>query len=343
MSDSSRLRIAVVGAGLMGSLHARAIAEAESAELAAVVDIEQRAGASLAERFRARYLPTIEDALGLDGIDAYVLALPDRMHRDAAVTLLLAGRPLLLEKPMAHNLEAARAIAAAAELGNARLLIGQILRFDPRYATAAAAVADGAIGELLHASAGRIGARSFGRRLHGQSSVLFYVGVHDVDAIQWISGKSITRVYARAVSKLMPSEGLECEDAVLSLVEFDGGGIGQLFCGWTRSDDDPIAIDGRLEVFGTLGRVEVDARDHGVQVFGAGALRYPDGLHWPVVNGRIQGDLTAEISHFARAVLDDSPFLISVGEAMRAVAVNDAILRSVASGLPEDVEEVEAS
>jgi predicted dehydrogenase len=199
-------------------------------------------------------------------------------------------------------------------------------------------VAAGAIGELVHASAGRIAPRRFGERLGGRSSVLFYVGVHDVDAVQWVGGRDIRRVYACSVSKVMAAEGVEGEDAILSLVDFEGGGIGQLFAGWTRTNDDPVAIDGRLEVFGTRGRVEVDVRDHGVRVVEDGALSFPDGLHWPVVNGRIQGDLAAEISHFARAALDDSPFVMSVGEAMRAVAVNDAILRSVESGQPEDVE-----
>jgi predicted dehydrogenase len=126
---------------------------------------------------------------------------------------------------------------------------------------------------------------------------------------------------------------------VLSLVDFEGGGIGHLISGWTRDDNDPVAIDGRLEIFGTNGRVEVDARDHGVRVFDGKSLHLPDGLHWPVVNNRVQGDLAAEISHFARAVLEDRPFVISVSEALRAVAVNDAILRSLASGLPETVDQ----
>ena len=322
----------------MGSLHARAIAEAESAELAAIVDIDKAAASRAAEAYGSRYLPNVEAALERTDIDAYVVALPDRSHRDVTVALLEAGRAVLLEKPMAHTLEAARAIAEAAERGGGRLLVGHILRFDPRYVTAAAAVRDGAIGELLHASAGRIGTRSYGRRLQGASSVLFYVGVHDVDAIQWVSGGTIRRVYARAVSKLMQSQAIEGEDAVLSLVDFDGGGIGHLFSGWTRADNDPVAIDGRLEIFGTNGRVEVDARDHGVRVFDGASLLFPDGLHWPIVNNRLQGDLTAEITHFTRAVLDDRPFVISVIEAMQAVAVNDAILRSLASGQPEEVD-----
>src|SRR5690606_30169962 len=112
-------------------------------------------------------------------------------------------------KPMAHTLESAKTMAEAAERGGARLLVGQLLRHDPRYVAAAAAVAAGKIGEPLHLKAGRVADRGVGTRMNGSSSVLFYVGIHDVDAVQWITGQRITRVYSRAVSKLMPSLGVD--------------------------------------------------------------------------------------------------------------------------------------
>lgn len=334
------LRMAVVGVGFMGGLHARTIAECEAAALAAVVDVNGELGQSVAKRHGVVYHPDVASALSDPSIDAFVVALPDRMHVEAACALLEAGKPVLLEKPMAHSLAAARQIADAADRGNARLMVGQLLRFDPRYTGAARAVAEGMIGEPIHAKAGRVSQRVVGTRMNGTSSVLFYLGVHDADAIQWVTGRSIRRVYSRAVSKLMPSLGVRSEDAILSVVEFEDGTIGQLFNGWTRTNTDPVGIDGRLEVHGTDGTVEIDVRDHGLKIYSASGLTLPDGLHWPEVNGRIRGDLAAEVGHFARAVQDGSPFVVSIAEAMRAVAVNDAILRSVESGMPEDVEPV---
>jgi predicted dehydrogenase len=334
------LSVCVVGVGFMGQMHARTISESESARLAAVVDLNVEVGQSVARQYGAKHYSDIADALADPGIDAYIVALPDRRHVDASCALLEAGKPVLLEKPMAHSLAAARQIAQAAEHSGARLMVGQILRFDPRYQGAARAVADGQIGEPIHAKAGRISGRVVGTRMNGTSSVLFYLGVHDVDAIQWVTGRSIRRVYSRAVSKLMPSLGVASEDVILSVVEFEDGTAGQLFNGWTRTAMDPVGVDGRLEVHGTEGLVEIDVRDHGLKIYGRDGLVIPDGLHWPEVNGRIRGDLAAEVRHFVRAVIDDSPFVISVAEAMRAVAVNDAILRSVESDKPEEVERV---
>lgn len=334
------LTIAVVGAGgFMGGLHARTVAESEGATLAAIVDADPTSGRKAAEYFGCRYLPSVEEALGT-GIDAYIVAVPDRAHVGPSTALLRAGKPVLLEKPMADTLSGARAIAQAATEGDARLMVGQLLRFDPRYAGAAEAVASGAVGTPLHITAGRVASRDVGLRMAGSSSVLFYMGIHDVDAMQWVTGQRITRVYARSVNTLMSSHGVDSEDAILTVCDLSGGAIGQLFTGWTRTSADPVGIDGRLELMGTEGTVGVDVRDHGLSVFGPGGLSTPDALHWPETNGRIRGGLAAEVRHFVAALREERDFLVPVEDALAGVAVNDAILRSVTSGAPEDVEPV---
>lgn len=172
------------------------------------------------------------------------------------------------------------------------------------------------------------------------SSVCFYLGVHDVDAIQWVSGKRVSSVYSRAVSKIMPLAGVDSEDSIFSTCEFEDGTIGALHFGWSVPPYMPSAINARLEVYCTEGVIKLDVHDHGLQVIAPSGVTLPDGLHWPEVNGRIRGDLAAEVLHFVTCVRDDQEFVISVPEALRAVALNDAILRSVESGRPERVEEV---
>lgn len=333
------MKVAVVGAGFMGSLHAQCVANDPRAELVGIVDISAEHGKRLAGDLSTRYIPSVADALA-EGIDTYVVALPDRHHVDTAETLLNAGSSVLLEKPMADTLDGAQRIAAAEKAGKGRLLIGHILRFDPRYAMAAEAVRRGDIGEVVHVSAGRLGTRAIGLKLNGSSSVCFYIGVHDVDAVQWITGKPITRVYSRSVSKIMPKHGVNSEDAIFSTIDLEGGAVGHLFFGWSRPDAAPYSIDGRFEIIGTEGTIEVDVRDHGYRIFGPDGYKIPDGQHWPEVNGQINGDLQAEVGHFLTAVGSGEPFVMSAQDAVRAVAVNDAILASVASGEPQNVERV---
>ncbi|MBV9219082.1 MAG: Gfo/Idh/MocA family oxidoreductase [Methylobacteriaceae bacterium] len=332
-----KLRIGVVGVGFIGQLHARTVAESETAELAAVVDLAAAHGKAIAERYSTNYFADVEQACSA-GVEAFIVALPDTVHMETTCRLLELGRSVLVEKPMAHSLAAAKAMAAAERQGGGRLLVAHILRFDPRYVQAADAVRQGRIGQPVHASSGRFTVRDVGVRLNGTSSPCFYLGVHDVDALQWITGASIARVYSRAVAKLMPRLGVKSDDAIFTTCELADGTTGQLYCGWTLPSDIPTGIWARTEVIGTEGVIDLDVRDHGLRIHSSGAWALPDGLHWPEVNGRIMGDLREEVTHFAEAVRTEKPFVMSVAEALRAVAANDAILRSVASGQPEAVE-----
>lgn len=333
----TKLNIALVGAGFMGQFHALAIAGSDVAELEAVVDVSEAIGGKVAAAHGARYFKTTGDAVSAGGIDAYVVALPDTLHEETVSMLLAAGKAVLVEKPMAHTLAAAKAMAAAEKKGGGRLLVGHILRFDPRYAEAAAAVKAGKIGEPIHGTSGRFTVRDIGTRMNGTSSVCFYLGVHDIDALQWISGAEIRTVYSRAVAKLMPSLGVKSEDAIFTTCELTNGMSGQLYFGWSLPSNIPTGIWARTEIIGTEGVIDLDVRDHGLRVLSRGAWSLPDGLHWPTVHGRITGDLAEEIRHFVTAVRDDKPFIMPVEDALRAVAVNDAILASVKSGKPETV------
>lgn len=336
---NSRIRVGVVGGGFMGRFHAQAIVDCPTAELAGIVDTSREVGEEAATAFEVPWFKDVGDALDAKQFDAYVVALPDTLHQDTTCRLLENGAPVLLEKPMAHTLDAAKTIAAAARKSGAPLLIGHVLRFDPRYAQAADLVRDGAIGEPVHGSSGRFSLNMIGARMNGTSSVCFYLGVHDVDALQWISGSDIKRVYSRSVSKAMPKAGVSSEDAILSTCELTNGMVGQLYFGWSLPDSAPTGIWARTEIVGTEGVIDLDVRDHGLRVLSKGSWSLPDGSHWPTVNGRLVGDLAEEILHFTTALQSNGEFVVPVSDALRAVAVNDAILRSVKSGEPEDVED----
>src|SRR5262249_44179222 len=135
--------------------------------------------------------------LGMPGLDAVSICLPDRMHEEAAIAAAEAGKSILLEKPFAHDAATARRIIDAVEANGARLMIGHLLRFDPRYVQVHAASDPDRLGQPIHLAAKRNSTRSTARRLGSASSILFYMGVHDVDALQWCARSRISRVYAQ--------------------------------------------------------------------------------------------------------------------------------------------------
>lgn len=324
-----RLKMGVVGVGVMGQLHAKTINECDSAELVAIVDSNEELGRRIAEEYGVKYYSSIDNALKDDEIEAYSVVLPDRLHVDVTSKILLSGKDVLLEKPMADTLEGAKIIADASKKGGSRLMVAHIMRFDPRYVKAAEVIRNGEIGEVVHVTGKRLSYQDVGIRMNGNSSVLFYLGIHDVDAMQWVVNKKINKVFARSVSKIMPLHNVNSEDAIVASFEYEDGAIGSLTVGWSCPENMPSGINAELEIIGTKGVLSIDTSDHGIRIVRPNGVELPDGLHWPEVYGRISGNLKDEILHFVTSVRDGKKFVISVEEAMNAVAVNDAILKSI--------------
>jgi predicted dehydrogenase len=334
-----KLRVAVVGAGFIGQLHARVISESPLAQLAAIVDVDQDVAERVASNFGVAWHRSVDAICEDRAVDAAIVAVPDTAHEEPATRLLHAGKAVLLEKPIAHTLDVALHIAEAARSSRSRLMVGHILRFDPRYAGAAAQVAEGVVGQPLHVTAGRFTFRDVGTRMAGRSSPCFYLGIHDIDAMQWVTGRKITRLFALAVTTEVPDiSGPPGDDAIFATCELEGGVVGNLQFGWTLPNNFPSGINARLEVVGTAGTVAVDTHDHGLRVVGTAGMTLPDALHWPQTNQRISGDLADEVNHFVVSVCDDQDFLVPVADALRNVAVNDAIIRSIKSHAAETVE-----
>ena len=335
-----RLGLAVVGAGLMGSLPARAIADCDVTELACVIDPVDDKARQLAETFGVSHTQTVAETMEDGRIDGYVVAVPDRLHVDVTVALLNAGKHVLLEKPMAHSLAAAQTIAGAAGKSAGRLTVAHILRHDARFAGAREAVAEGSIGEVLHIRAHRHVGTFVAELNAGRSPIWMYQGVHDIDLVQWISGQRISAVYARTVSKLLASRGVAGVDAAFVTCELGNGAIASLSFSWVLPAKAPAGLYAGFEVVGTEGMATVDVHDQGLGLVTAEGCRQPDTMHWPIFNGRIGGDLVQEIRDFAAAIRDDGDFIMPLEDAVSAVAVLDAIEKSVESGKRAEVVEV---
>src|ERR1700760_2281845 len=112
----SRLRIAVLGAGILGSRHARVFHEQVDAEVVAVIDPNAERAADVASRYDALPLADLDALWNEIECDALGIATPDHLHRAAAVAALERGKHVLIEKPLATTLVDMEAIVAAAQV-----------------------------------------------------------------------------------------------------------------------------------------------------------------------------------------------------------------------------------
>lgn len=333
MSSVTRLRVGVIGLGFFGERHARIYSALPGAELIAVCDASRARAHAMGRMLGVAAVTNAAELLARDDVDAVSICLPDRLHGDVAVAAARAGKAILLEKPLAHDYETARRIVEAVEDASVRLMVGHILRFDPRYVQVHDAAAAERLGQPIHLRAKRNSTRATAARLGKASSILFYMGVHDVDAMQWICRSPIARVYAQKIEVL----GHGNEDALYAVLNFENGAVGSLDYSWAWPDGLMNGYRAAFEIVGTRSAAYLDVSDQGFAIVSDTAMTGGDTHLWPEINGRIVGDLADELAHFVDAVSSGRPFVQHHREALAAIPVLDALRRSAASSMPETV------
>jgi myo-inositol 2-dehydrogenase / D-chiro-inositol 1-dehydrogenase len=152
METPMTIRIAIIGAGIMGADHARIIAaDMPGATLQVVCDAsEVRARAVADETGAANVLSDPLAVIGRPDVDAVLIASPDDTHADLAIAAIRAGKPVLCEKPLAPNsADCLRVIDAEIASGRHLIQVGFMRRFDPSYTEMKAALTAGRIGPAL--------------------------------------------------------------------------------------------------------------------------------------------------------------------------------------------------
>ncbi|MEV4813705.1 Gfo/Idh/MocA family protein [Micromonospora avicenniae] len=210
---SGKLRFALVGTGVMGSLHARVIAQSERAELTRVIEPRPAVGEQVAERFGASWAPNADD---LSDVDAVVIAAPTEFHHGLAHQVLAADKPLLIEKPVCGSLAETEDIVGTAEKRGVPLLCGLLERFNPAVQTALALV-----DRPVHLTATRHS--PYAPRI--RTGVAWDLLIHDVDlAIQAFGGEEPAAVRG-TLGHFHPDSLAEAEDMAETLLSFGSGAL----------------------------------------------------------------------------------------------------------------------
>jgi predicted dehydrogenase len=209
----NRLRLAVVGCGHLGTIHARLLAGRDDVDLVAVVDPTAEARDRVAAAHGCQPLVEPRELIGL--IDAAVVAAPTGLHAAVVLPLLEAGIDMLVEKPLASTLEDARGIAAAARRLGRVVSVGHVERFNPAWQRAAERA-----GEVTFFEARRLAPFTF-RSL--DVGVIHDLMIHDIDLVLSLSPGRLERVDARG---LVATGGHE--DAVRARLVFETGFVADL-------------------------------------------------------------------------------------------------------------------
>lgn len=332
-----KLKMALVGAGVIGHVHAQCLYESAYIDFCAVVDIRPEAAKELAETYGVRWFDSVERCLAeMPEIEAYDICVQEDFHVAPSVTVANAGKHILLEKPIAKTAAEAKQIVDAAEKNGVRLLIGHLLHYDARYAQLLESVQRGDLGDISHIFVRRANTQATAKRLGGKVSYMYYLGVHDIEMMcAYANGGRPVRAYAQTPTKVCAPYG--DADGMFAIVNFDNGVVGSFEIDWSTPDPSPRPVWSVARVAGTKGTGEVDADFYGLTMAMDGNFAKNDTMLSPVFNGAMQGDMPLQINHFARSILNGTPFAMDLRTAVDAVRIIEACFKSAQTGSPVDI------
>ncbi len=210
-----RIRLAVIGAGYLGRIHARLASQLDGVELIAVVDPLPEARRLAQAECQAPVLADYHELIGR--IDAAVVATPTRFHRAVSLSLLEHGIHLLVEKPLATTVAEADEILAAAQQHGAIVQVGHIERFNPAWNQPAVWPM---VREPKYIEASRTSGYTFRSTDIG---VVLDLMIHDLDLALHFANSPVQNVQALGISVMG-----ENEDVAQARLEFANGCVANL-------------------------------------------------------------------------------------------------------------------
>ena len=265
------IRMAIIGAGVWGETHAAIFREHPAALPVAICDKDKPKAEALAEKYGIpRVFGSVDELLGWGEFDAVSIVTPDHLHGDIAVACANAGMHMLIEKPLATSREDVTRILEAVRANRVRAMVDLHNRWSPPFAAAHDAVQRGELGTL----------RSAYFRLNdikwvatdmlpwaASSSIMWFLGSHSFDTLQWVFGDKARRVYTVSNRGVLDALGVPTEDVFLTTIEFAHGGIAQMENGWITPNANPCVNDIKCNLLGDKGMIAIDASNHNLIQF----------------------------------------------------------------------------
>jgi predicted dehydrogenase len=305
---TARIGLALIGAGRMGTNHARLIAAgAPELRIVAIGDVDEAAAGRLADEIggAASFADPL-DAIGAPGVDAVLIAVLSVHHRAIVEAAAAAGCDILCEKPLALDLAETDAILAAVERAGVRLQVGLMRRHDPDHVRARARIVAGELGRPLILTSRQFDtdpppAAILDPAVSG--GIMLDMGIHEFDSARFLMGSEVVDVQATGSVQVYPEAiaNGDVDTAVVNL-RFASGAIGSV----ELSRRIAFGEDVRTEVHGTDGSVFIG----GLPVEHGSGFAHAGGIQWDATRPstpRFAAAYTDQARAFARSIQADGP------------------------------------
>ncbi|RCW78668.1 inositol 2-dehydrogenase [Paracoccus lutimaris] len=332
-------RIAVLGTGRIGRMHAENIAAHPRASLAGVYDIHAPAARDVAERLAAPQFDSVDAVLGSDQVDAVLIATSTPTHADLIEAAVAAGKAILCEKPIDLSLKRVNACAATIAGTRLPIMLGFVRRFDPGHAGVRRAIEAGRIGDLHQVA---ITSRDPGvapdAYIEVSGGIFRDMTIHDFDMARFILGEEIAELTATGARLVDPALMARCDDYdTVSVLMKTATGKQAVISNSRRA---VYGYDQRVEAFGSAGMAISDNQPiDQLRLYGGDFTDRAAPLKNFFID-RYADAFAAEIGAFVDAVEQGSPPAVGFEDGRQALILAEAAIRSVREGRTVKINEI---
>ncbi|MDO6966736.1 inositol 2-dehydrogenase [Rhizobium alvei] len=322
------VRFAVLGAGRIGKVHAKAVSGDPDATLVAVADAMAESAEALAARYGAE-VRSISQVEASNDIDAVVICTPTDTHADLIERFARAGKAIFCEKPVDLDAERVKACLKVVEETGARLMVGFNRRFDPHFMAVKRAIDDGRIGavEMVTITSRDPGAPPVDY-IKRSGGIFRDMTIHDFDMARFLLGEEIRSVSAHAAVLIDPAIGEAGDfDSVTVILETASGKQAVI----SNSRRATYGYDQRIEVHGSAGVVAAEnQRAVSIEIANADGYTRPP-LH-DFFMTRYTEAYANEITAFIAAIEEGAPISPTGADGLAALQLANAALESATTG-----------
>ena len=343
-----KINVGVIGTGWCGGIRANTCASSALVGELHIAEVNVERLREVQKETNPTFATNdYHELISNDDIDAIMVSTtPETTHYPIARESLLAGKHVLLEKPLALTLHEADELIKLARDRDLKFTVGYSQRFNPKFAYIKKSLEKGTIGDPVSALISRHISRKLGDKIGGRIklSPAAMEATHDIDIVLWcLEPARPIRVYSQVVSKVMhPTHGVD--DCQWIVVTMDDGTVFTIGAGWILPPAYPNFSSTWVEFVGSEGALIVDDthRDTVLTTMKGGIVHPMSTMPGESVDHVYAGPMDAETVYFLESVSYDRPVLVTAEQARRVmelyIAADLSAERNDAVALPLEQE-----
>jgi len=303
-----RVAIGVIGTGFWGENQVRVLRQSRMADLVAICDTNEKRAREIGTKYAVPWYTDLDKFLRVSRLDAVTVCTPTQTHLKVGLSVIESGKNLLVEKPMTGEERAADRLVNSARKAGVKLLVGFIERFNPGVRAVKKMLTQKIVGDVIIATGRRVARWPI--RI-GDVGVVKDTAIHDIDAMRYLLEEEVSAVFAQTGSLRKHSY----EDYAEIMLRFKEGTTGFIDANWLT----PRKVR-TLIITGSDATINLDYITQDITLEDSKRLVKP---YTPWAE-----PLRLELENFVTTIINDTKESPSGDDALKAIRVCDAALRS---------------